>query len=220
MCTNFCFLVKPRYRFSYSITPTFANMNRFCFLLWWFPCLPSEFELSRVNCTSNFAGSITPSVSLFCNIPEDITQSFYRGQVNVTYKDSVFQPSCSLRFAAELLKVLNESNFSAEVTPHIFMVTDGGPEHRLNFHSLKIPLLILFSELCLQLFVAIRTAPGHSYINTVERIMSILNIGFQNVALERKESPSDDVIKTCKNMEDLQKNQGVNQDWQDSVKHT
>ena len=100
------------------------------------------------------------------------------------------------------------------------MVTDGGPEHRLNFHSLKIPLLILFSELCLQLFVAIRTAPGHSYINTVERIMSILNIGFQNVALERKESPSDDVIKTCKNMEDLQKNQGVNQDWQDSVKHT
>ena len=155
---------------------------------------------------------------MFCNIPEDITQSFYRGQVNFTCKNSIFQPSCSLRFAAELLKVLNESNFSDEVTPHVSMVSDGGPEHRVNFHSVKIPLLILFRELRLQSLVAIRTAPGHSYINTIKRIMSILNISFQNVALERKESPSDYVIKTCKNMEDLQKNQGINQDWQDSVK--
>ena len=52
----------------------------------------------------------------------------------------------------------------------------------------------------------------------VERIMSILNIGFQNVALERKESLSNDIIKNCKNMEDLQKNQGIKQGWQDSVK--
>ena len=56
------------------------------------------------------------------------------------------------------------------------------------------------------------------YISTVDRIMSILNIGFQNVALERKQSPSDDVIKNCKNMEHLRKNQGIKQDWQDSVK--
>ena len=121
-----------------------------------------------MNCTSNFVGSITPSVSLFCDIPEDITQSFYRGQVNVTYKDSVFQPSSSFRFAAGLLKVLNESNFSAEVMPHIFMVTDGAPEHCVSFHSVKIPLLILFRELRLQSLVAIRTVPRHSYINTVE----------------------------------------------------
>ena len=98
------------------------------------------------------------------------------------------------------------------------MVTDGGPEHRVNFDSVKIPLLILFRELHLQLLVAIRTAPRHSYINTVERIMSILNIGFQNVELERKESLSDDIIKNFKNMEDLRKNQGIKQDWQDSVK--
>ena len=104
------------------------------------------------------------------------------------------------------------------MTPHTFMVTNGGPEHRVNFHSVKIPLLILFRELHLQSLVAIRTASGHSYINTVERIMSILNIVFQNVALERKESPSDDVIKNCKNMEDLRKNQGIKQDWQDFVK--
>ena len=155
---------------------------------------------------------------MFWDIPEDITQSYCKGQVNVTYKDSIFQPNSSFRFAAELLKVLNESNFSTEVMPHIFMVTDGGPEHCVNFHAIKIPLLILFREVHLQSLVAIQTAPGHSYINTFKRIMSIVNIGFQNVALERKESPSDDVIKNCKNIEDLRKNQGIKQDWQDSVK--
>ena len=41
---------------------------------------------------------------------------------------------------------------------------------------------------------------------------------FEYWFLERKESPSDDVIKNCKNMEDLQNNQGIKQDWQDSVK--
>ena len=117
------------------------------------------------------------SLFLFYHIPEDITQSFYRGQVNVTCKDSIFQSSSSFKFAAELLKVLNESNFSAEVMPHIFMVADRGPEHRVNFHSMKIPFLILFRELRLQSLVAIWTAPG-GYINTVKRIMPILNIGF------------------------------------------
>ena len=63
----------------------------------------------------------------------------------------------------ELLKVFNGSNFSAKVMPHIFMVTDGGPEHHVNFHSVKIPLLILFRELRLQSLVAIRTALGQLY---------------------------------------------------------
>ena len=35
----------------------------------------------------------------------------------------------------------------------------------------------------LDMLVVIRTAPDHSYINVVEHIMSILNIGLQNVAL-------------------------------------
>ena len=35
---------------------------------------------------------------------------------------------------------------------------------------------------------------------------------FEYWFLERKESPSDDVIKNCKNMEDLQNNQGIKQD--------
>ena len=47
--------------------------------------------------------------------------------------------------------------------------------------------------------------------------MSILNIGFQNVALERNSVPSDDEIKKCQNLNDLQSKPGIKIDWQQSV---
>ena len=61
-----------------------------------------------------------------------------------------------------------------ELTPHLFLVTNGGLEHNITFHSLKIPLMVIFKELNLESLVAIRT------------IMSILNIGFQNVVKWKK----------------------------------
>ena len=80
-------------------------------------------------------------------------------------------------------------------TPHLYVMTDGGPEHRVNFESIKIPLILMFKQLKLDSLLAICTAPGKSYVNIVERIMSILNTGFQNVALEREESGSDEEIR-------------------------
>ena len=77
--------------------------------------------------------------------------------------------------------------------------------------------MVIFKELNLESLVAIRTAPGHSYLNIVERIMSILNIGFQSVALERSEIPSDEEIKKCKNLSDLRSKPGITKDWQTSV---
>ena len=76
-------------------------------------------------------------------------------------------------------------------------MTDRGPEHRTTFNSAKIPLILMFHKL--NLLVALTTAPNQSYINLVERIMSLLNFAYQNVALERKESPSDDLIQKCRN---------------------
>ena len=164
-----------------------------------------------------FSGSITPSVTLTCDTPEDINQYFYQGKVNVTFKESVFQPISSFRFGIELIKTLEVNGFNRKLTPHLFLVTDGGPEHSVTFHSVKIPLMVIFKELNLESLVAIRTAPGHSYLNIVERIMSILNIGFQNVALERSEVPSDEEIKKCKNLSDLRSKPGIKKDCQTSV---
>ena len=69
--------------------------------------------------------------------------------------------------------------------------SDGGPDHRLTHHSVKLALVILFKNLDLDLLIAGRTAPGHSWINPVERIMSTLNLAMQNIALARNECSSD-----------------------------
>ena len=68
------------------------------------------------------------------------------------------------------------------------------------------------------MLVAIRTAPGHSYRNPVERTMSILNIGFQNVSLERAATNQEEIIKKMKNLEDLRKGADkIKNAWIDSV---
>ena len=152
-------------------------------------------------------------------MPEDITGSFYRGKVNVTLKDSVFQASNSFRSILELIQSL-ESQVDANKLKEmksIFLMTDGGPEHNVTFESVKIPLMLMFKKLKVDLLVAIRTAPGQSYINVVERIMSILNLGLQNVACQRESAPSDETIKKCKNLEDLRRHAEIKEDWLNSL---
>ena len=48
-------------------------------------------------------------------------------------------------------------------------------------------------------------------------MMSILNIGFQNVALVRKESAPDEEIKKCKDLPELGRNKAIKDDWQKSI---
>ena len=148
-------------------------------------------------------GSLIPSVTLISNIPDSIEQSFYRGQVNVTFKESVFQPSSSFRSVLEIQKALIFNGFNSQNTPHLYMMTDRGPKHRVDFESIKIPLILMFKQLKLDSLIAILTAPGQSYVNIVERIMSILNIGFQNVALRREESGSDEEIRKWRDLSKL-----------------
>ena len=44
------------------------------------------------------------------------------------------------------------------------------------------------------MLAAICTVPGHSYGNPVERTMSILNIGFQNLSMERAATNQEEII--------------------------
>ena len=92
------------------------------------------------------------------------------------------------------------------------MMTDGGPEHQVNFESFKIPLILMFKQLKLDSLIAIRTALGQSYVNIVEWIMSILNNGFQNVALGREESGSDKKIRKCKDLSKLHQKPTIKDD--------
>ncbi len=65
------------------------------------------------------------------------------------------------------------------------LYTDGGPDHRLTYGSVQVSLLCLFIRFNLDLLIAVRTAPGNGWTNLAERVMPVLNLALQNVALER-----------------------------------
>jgi hypothetical protein len=69
----------------------------------------------------------------------------------------------------------------------LVVYTDGGPDHNNKHTSVRLGLLSLFIELDLDTIVVMRTAPTQSWGNPVERVMSVLNLGLQGVALARDE---------------------------------
>ena len=67
-------------------------------------------------------------------------------------------------------------------------------------------------SLDLDMIITGRCAPGHSFTNPAERIMSILNLALQNVATERSKGNDDfeKEIKSCNSMQQIRdKNEKV-----------
>ena len=71
--------------------------------------MPINSVLSCLDHDMQSKSSLTPSIILDVDIPENFSGSFYRDKVPVTIKDSIFQPSIPLRHAAELKNVLEET---------------------------------------------------------------------------------------------------------------
>ena len=69
------------------------------------------------------------------------------------------------------------------------IVSDGGPDHRVTFGSVQVAAVTLFRALDLDMLVYVRTCPYQSWQNVAERIMSTLNLAFQNVSLARMSMP-------------------------------
>ena len=111
---------------------------------------------------------IIPSVIMHAEIPESINESFYRGNVNVGLKDPIFEPSSAARHASELYDIVIKEETNK---PYLFLYTNGGPDHQVKYIKTQIVLISLFLALDLDLdyLVAVRTPPGHSWKNPVER---------------------------------------------------
>ena len=131
--------------------------------------------------------SLTPNVALWCNIPASTDKSFVRGYVYYTVSDSVFQSSSPSRHGVMLCKIIEELE---HVPPILMKYTDGGTDQRNTLISVYV------ASIC-----AVRRGPGHSYMNPVDRIMSILNLGLQNVATERAPGDDESVDKKVKKMQ-------------------
>ena len=65
--------------------------------------------------------SLIPSVIFQVNIPEEISETWYTGQVYIGFKDAVFEPSSPIRHATELYSVLSSTS-TANFTCPILMV--------------------------------------------------------------------------------------------------
>ena len=83
-------------------------------------------DADLIACDHDFTKlCLTPSVIFFCEIPRSIEESFYSGNVFVSFKDITFQPS---RHATEFFKVIS-SHYQSSVPPILCLYTDRGPDH-------------------------------------------------------------------------------------------
>ena len=148
--------------------------------------------------------SLIPTVLLKVDIPVSMDGSWYDGQVFVGIKDAVFEPSSALRHACELHDILLTEIGMKSV---LCLYTDGGPDHRMTYISTQLSLIALFLNLNLDYLCAARTAPHNSWRNLVERMMSILNLGFQSIGLMRSEmsEPAEAALKNCNSLALLRK---------------
>ena len=115
----------------------------------------------------------------------------------------MFEPSSCLRHLCELhddVLLTKMGNRSV-----LFIYTDGGPDHRTTFVSVQLSLIALFLNLNLDLLCAARTAPHQSWRNPVERIMSILTLGFQSIGLMRSQmsDKAERALKNCNSIAQL-----------------
>ena len=147
--------------------------------------------------------SLIPSVTLDVNIPEEVSGTWYSGQVYIGLKEGVFEPSSPQRHVTELKSCLS----ATENKPVLFVYSDGGPDHRLTYLSVKLSLISIFLELDLDFLCACRTAPSHSWRNPAERVMSIVNLGLQCVGImrEKMDDSYEQQVDKCNNMAQLRR---------------
>ena len=111
---------------------------------------------------------------------------------------SMIAPSSHhLLFATELyyVKSLKNLNPSHHIWWNIRMV-EQTKETRWSLSKKKT--ICLFKELNLDFMIVARWALGHSCINPAKRIMSILNLGLQNIATEPAPSDNESTDKKVK----------------------
>ena len=151
-------------------------------------------------------GSIIPSVTLRCHIPEKIGGSFFvgdeetgTGQIFVTLRDAVFDPSNVFDHCAQLIDIIKKQGWKPTV---LVLQTDGGPDHSLKRVAVEFALIAMFKELDLDHLVILRGAPNGSARNKIERCMSILNIAAAHTSLKRGQMAkwAERKLSTCNSM--------------------
>ena len=154
-------------------------------------------------------GSLVPSVLLRCNIPDDMSGSFYCGdeedgfgQIAVTLRDAIFDGSKIFDHQAQLLDTMKRM----EVAPPVLVFqSDGGADRSIKRAQTKLSLVALFKKLDLDQLVVLRCAPNGSAYDKIERAMSPFNAALSHTATKRAPMPdwAERDIKNCTSMSDV-----------------
>ena len=163
------------------------------------------------NAGHTFSTLVT-SVTLIPNLDDDAnSSSLATGQVYVTLKEAVWSPSSALRHAAEDLQILRLHRAGSDLKPILCLYTDGGPDHKPSNPKTQMALFAKFRNGNFDVLTAARTAPYNSYMNPVERQMSILNMGLSGATIMRErikpehpELATADDIAVAEDMEQVQ----------------
>ena len=124
--------------------------------------------------------SVSHHQCVYGTLFQTIEKSSYEGKVFVTLKNALFKRSSPLRHQAEKEKVVNDWK------PIECTYSDGGPDHNTKHYSVKIAQLAHFLNKNLDMSVSAVIYQGGSYTDPAERIMPLLNIAMQGVALARR----------------------------------
>lgn len=91
--------------------------------------------------------------------------------------------------------------------PIRLIYSDGGPDYRVTYPSVKLSLISMFLLDNCDYVLAMRTAPHQSYRNWVQRIMSTLNLALQTIAIERRKMSDqmEHIIKSLNTMVSIRK---------------
>ena len=193
-------------------------------------------------------GSITPSVELVILISISRNDSWHQGDIYVVLKDSVFELSTIWQHCTQLaMCLLNEGAEKTDVskierlkdfialTPedkknilrhipfYLILSTDGGPDKNTHIAT-KAALLGLVILLDLAAIVAFRNALDCFWINPVERVMSLLNLGLQHTGYARKSCSSEveeaiislNYMKTLRN--GIEEDSNIKAQWLESIR--
>ncbi|KAJ1446414.1 hypothetical protein M885DRAFT_591824 [Pelagophyceae sp. CCMP2097] len=129
--------------------------------------------------------SFTPSVNLIQDTPDFANESWRKGRLCVTIRDSILYPPNPIRHAAELLKQIRHESADAALPYALRFKTDGGPDHNMSHMSVVVSLVGLARAASFDAVIAHRPAAGSSFRSEGEHGMSTLNMALQHMALER-----------------------------------
>ena len=88
----------------------------------------------------------------------------------------------------------------------MFVYTDGGPDHLVNFLSLQLTYICLFLVHDFDYLVAVHTPPYNLWKNPAEQVMSELNLALQAVGMMREKLATaslEKVLESCNSMKDI-----------------